>query len=363
MKILKALLVFVVIFAFAEIASRIIMPSSVTIINNKTNKRLWMSDILISSREGKKFKPDLDLTIYNAWISHWSKLTYRTNSLGLRGSEVIINNPDTDYRILVLGDSITWGGYLPEEKTYVFQLGNMLRYKLHSSILTINAGIGDVGTIEEVRFLKEIYDKVKPKMVILGFYLNDSRPPAGFDSEKNLSWAKILQKSRFIDFLYNNVRLQAYLMRSGVLGKGYRYRWFYLYRNPRWKSDREYFAKMVRDANLDWGAAWDECSWPGIDKSIKELKDFADSYRVKLIIICFPVSFQVYADFLDDYPQKKIEAIAREYNIPFLDVLAQFRNNNKVDLFYDHCHLNVEGRYLVAGELAKFILDNKFIQK
>jgi len=361
MKILKGLCILIFVFIFAEIATRMLMPGYVRIVDNRTGKRIWLSEAIESSKSGKRFKPDLDLTVYNAWISHKPKLSLKTNSLGLRGEEVNLKKPDNEYRILVLGDSITWAGYLPEEETFVMRLESLLGGR-HNNILAVNAGIGDAGIEEETGFLKEIYGRVKPKMVILVFYLNDSRPSFGFESEKRLSWAKFLQKSRFIDVIYNNIQVQLYLMRHNILGKGYRYRWLYLSKNPKWKSDKEYFNKLAEEANLDWGAAWDEGSWGIVEKNIEELNKFTRENGIKFMVMCLPVSFQVYAGFLDDTPQKRIRAIAEKEGIPFLDLLPQLRKNNKSNLFYDHCHLNSEGQHIVAQKLYQFLVTQKLLE-
>lgn len=361
MKIIRILIIIFGLFIIAEATCRIIMPSYVRIIDNNTGKRIWLSEVLESSQKGKRFKPNLDLTVYNAWMSYIPKLTLKTNSLGLRGPEIILNSSDNEYRILILGDSITWAGYLPQEETFVMRLENLLS-KQDNNVRTVNAGIGDVGIEEEVSFLKEIYGKVKPKMVILAFYLNDSRPSFGFESEKKLSWAKFLQKSRSIDVIYNNIQVQMYLMRHNILGKGYRYRWLYLSKNPKWKSDKQYFKELVEEANLDWGAAWEESSWGIVERNIQELNKFSVENGVKFIVMCLPVSFQVYADFLDDIPQKRIRAIMEKGNIPFLDLLPKLRQDNKINLFYDHCHLNADGQNIVAQELSRFLITNKLLQ-
>lgn len=366
MRIVKFLSGLILLFIAIEAICRVVMPGPLKIIDNKTNKRIWLSEVIESSEKGKRFMPNLNLTVYNAWISYKPKVILRTNSLGLRGDEIRLEDVDSNnkYRIAILGDSITWSGYLPEEETYVMELQELLdKSTKNINISTINAGIGDAGIEEEVGFLKENFDRIRPKMVILAFYLNDSRSPWGFESERRLSWAaKLLQRSRFIGFLYTNVKIQTYLMRHGILGKGYRYRWFYLSKNPKWKNDKEYFKKLIEEANLDWGAAWNDNSWNSVESKIEELKEFSKKNNFKLLIACFPVSFQVYTDFLDDIPQRRIANIASKLNILFLDLLPKLRRKNEIALFYDHCHLNIPGQRIVSEELARFIIDNKLMQ-
>ena len=43
----------------------------------------------------------------------------KINSLGFRDSEISANKKSNEMRILVLGDSITWGDYLQANEVYV----------------------------------------------------------------------------------------------------------------------------------------------------------------------------------------------------------------------------------------------------
>lgn len=353
--------VFILLFILAEISCRVIMPSPVIIIDNRTQKRIWLSDAVESSKDGKRFKPNLDLTVYNAWLSLRSKITFKTNSLGFRNDEIDLGNPNNESRILVIGDSITWAGYLPLEETYVFQLQELLNSKSKNKVSTINAGIGDVGITEEFNLLTANIDTLRPKIVILAFYLNDSRPPWGFESEKRLGWTKLLQKSRFINYLYGNIQIRTYLIKSGILGKGYRLRWFYLSKDTKWKYEPEYFRDMVKEADLDWGAAWNDNSWGIVRQKIKEIKQLSVKRGFKFIIVCLPVSFQVEAEFVDDFPQKRLMSITGQEEVFFVDMLPALRENNNRPLFYDHCHLNEEGQRLVAEELTEYIIQHKLL--
>lgn len=75
--------------------------------------------------------------------------TYRTvvSSQGLRNEEVTIPKPPNVYRIIALGDSITEGGGVKLEKTFVKILGRLLQARTPAPIIEIiNASTGDCGT-------------------------------------------------------------------------------------------------------------------------------------------------------------------------------------------------------------------------
>ena len=151
-------------------------------------------------------------------------------------------------------------------------------------------------------------------------------------------------------------------MRHNILGRNYRYRWFYLSRNQSWRSEKASFSELVKEADLDWGAAWNEDSWKGVEKRIEEAHAFSIEKGFTLLIACLPVSFQVYADFLNDFPQRRLRGIAEKHNLPFVDCLPTLREHKDTPLFYDHCHLNEEGQNIVAKELSRYILNEGILR-
>jgi len=65
-----------------------------------------------------------------------------TNSLGLRGKEITLEKPSGYKRILVLGDSFTFGLYVSDEETYPAVLEKLLTGQGHK-VEVINAGYAD----------------------------------------------------------------------------------------------------------------------------------------------------------------------------------------------------------------------------
>ena len=70
-----------------------------------------------------------------------------------------------------------------DEETYVKQTASALETALGYRVEVINAGVGDTGSQEQIDILEESGLQIQPDIVVLGFYLNDSRPPWGFSGE------------------------------------------------------------------------------------------------------------------------------------------------------------------------------------
>ncbi|OGL54617.1 MAG: hypothetical protein A3G31_12105 [Candidatus Schekmanbacteria bacterium RIFCSPLOWO2_12_FULL_38_15] len=94
-----------------------------------------------------------------------------TNSLGFRDYEYGGKKGNT-FRILVLGDSFTFGAGVEFEDTFVKQLESILGEKNDGKKYeVINAGVMGYGTDQEYYYLKEWGFKLKPDLVIVAFYI------------------------------------------------------------------------------------------------------------------------------------------------------------------------------------------------
>ena len=129
--------------------------------------------------KGKRLIPGANVVIKNHWLSG-RDIPVRINARGFRGDDVAAEPTRGVPRILMLGDSITWGDYVRDEETYVRQTADVLESALGYRVEVINAGVGDTGSQEQIDILEESGLQIHPDIVVLGFYLNDSRPPVGF---------------------------------------------------------------------------------------------------------------------------------------------------------------------------------------
>jgi hypothetical protein len=96
------------------------------------------------------------------------------NSFGLRGTEFSEAAPEEEFRILAVGDSITFGQGVADHETFAYQLQEMLgEAGVGECVLVINAGKPGANTVSELRWLTEYGLNFAPDLVLLQFYLND----------------------------------------------------------------------------------------------------------------------------------------------------------------------------------------------
>jgi lysophospholipase L1-like esterase len=81
--------------------------------------------------------------------------------------------PDTE-RILVLGDSFTFGVGLSDQDTYVAKLQEKIDSAFGADrIALLNGGIGGSGTAEHLAFLEDFGDEIAPRIVLLFVNVED----------------------------------------------------------------------------------------------------------------------------------------------------------------------------------------------
>lgn len=104
-----------------------------------------------------------------------SRVPVRTNSLGLRTPEVAQPKLADSYRILVLGDSVTFGWGIRGEDTFASQLASLLgTLRPEQRFEVINAGVSGYGTWQETLWLVSQGMALEPDLIIVQVHLNDT---------------------------------------------------------------------------------------------------------------------------------------------------------------------------------------------
>ncbi len=252
------------------------------------------------------------------------------NSKGLRDYEYTYEKPVGTYRILVLGDSITFGWGVAFEKTFPKLLEAMLRERnnqtrKYTTVEVINAGIGNYNTRQELASLRKEGMKYEPDEVLLIYYLSDSEK-----TQKEVGVPFGIHKSIIRAFLVS-VRNKIF----AVLDARRRYNFYY------------------RDQYSERG--WGEHQ--------KILLDFAKTTKdrgIRLTVLIFPELHDLKDyQFLDIH--KKITGVFRGHGSQVLDLLDIFKGK-EADQFWvarDDPHPNTKAHQLTADFIFKEI-KNRF---
>ena len=118
---------------------------------------------------------------YDGWFAG---VPAHTNSLGFRDRrEYSLTKDPGTFRILVLGDSVTFGHGALYETSYPYLLEQRLReWRPDVKWEVWNLGVPGYNTAQELAYLEEVGGRYSPDLVIVGFFLNDF---TGFEPKRS----------------------------------------------------------------------------------------------------------------------------------------------------------------------------------
>jgi hypothetical protein len=122
---------------------------------------------LTDAARGQRLAPN-----YHGWFAG---VPVRINALGFRDRrDYSLAKPANTVRIVVLGDSVTFGHGTLDDTTYPYLLEQRLRgWRGDVNWEVWNLGVPGYNTRQELIYLEEIGPAAQPDVVIVGFYPND----------------------------------------------------------------------------------------------------------------------------------------------------------------------------------------------
>lgn len=322
------------------------------------------SVVLFGGPHGVRLRPNTRGEIHNHVLSG-RDVVIEVNSLGLRYAELGPKAPD-EFRVLALGDSITFGDFVVESETWTRQMEALTagRKKL---VRFINAGLPGAGTAEELALFREIGARVKPDLVLVGMYLNDAQSGSLFFTKKLPDpWAK----SRFLTWLSDRFQLlDTRFFRNAFPGEI----------DPAWRETfragrmlktgdmfgtRDGFDFEIYNAYMDFGLGWNPKAWKIIETITAALRDTVTAQDARLAVLLFPVHIQVMGTVQRFEPQESCRGMCARLHTPFDDPLPTLRRtwqSNHEKLFYDHCHYTPKGYAVIARQTVDFLDSEKLI--
>ncbi len=215
-----------------------------------------------------------------------------TNALGLRSPEVASTTAEGELRILVLGDSNTFGNGVGQEETYPRRLEALLASRQPAARVTVvNAGVPGYDTGQEVELMERLLPAVNPSLVVIGFYLNDIGEAAYPDKsqvmDKELGTFRrqgtsallseetvhLLKRSRLVTLLYWQVR------QFGARGEA-----------------NAFYLPLQGKTNPEL-----EQGWSNIEAALQHARSLVEARGGRLLVFPIPDA----QDFLGSYPQER----------------------------------------------------------
>ncbi|GEM_PF-2237041 len=281
----------------------------------------------------------------------------KINSDGMRSPEI---TKDDRARIAFVGDSIVFNGGVPWTNTFTALLEERRAANEPDPARQwqcLDYGMSDLGIADYYLKLRDHALKAQPSSVVLGLYVNDSRPPQGFLGESQKvplsQWLRrsLLYRLYTVRKLHKQVGLMRLRLNPEI---NRRFEWSTDYQEKTYLKRPEAWNEMVEKARYDWGAAWSEESWDYIGEHLGKIRDLCKEAGADLHVVMFPVSAQVEFETLSDdvtYPQRQARRLADEMGIAMTDLLPLLREHRGERIFADQCHLTSRGNQIVADLL------------
>ena len=285
----------------------------------------------------------------------WDGTWYEINSSGLRGSELDLTFAPTEYRVVALGDSCTFGKGVIERHTWPRQLERMLELELGREWrpMVANLGVNGYSGATYERIFNEIGVSLRPNLVVVGYNLNDF--PNTIRAVDELVFKQRAARRGISQDLRN------------FMGRFASYRWlrqtyYHIQRDRDWR-DAERFARGVAEDPID------SKLWLQEKAYLESIKTSAEKVGAKMAVFLFPYESQVYLDVYDQTPIERLEAACDELGVPFVDLAVEFRQAARVtagsELFLrgDRYHPNPEGYHLVARSVMDVIRARRWLPR
>lgn len=240
------------------------------------------------------------------------------NSAGWRDREHSVEKENGTVRIMMLGDSLTFGwGARPEDITS-YRLERLLNAK-EKKFEVINTGIGNANTaMEATYFMKKAY-VYKPDIVVLNYFINDAEPTPR------------RTENVFLEHFYSAVFIAG--------------RFDALMRTYFGKADWQHYYRGLYQEN--------EPGWLVAQSALKELASYCKARNIKLIVVNYPELHE-----LSPYPFQDITNLVaskvKALSIPFLDLLPAVENQAPQSLWVTKTDSHPNGK--AAGLYADSIM-------
>jgi len=257
----------------------------------------------------------------------------RINSWGFRGPEPAASDLETT-RVIVIGDSMPFGGDMPEDKIFPSVAEQLLNQRSNYSkpIKILNASIPGYSTEQIKNFYVDHLKGLDHELVIMCFYLDDVNRDRKY--KKNSFLYSPFYPEWLQDLYYSTFSANFFMTHFG-----YSAEFFWGYRKLSF-----------------------EAAWPRVFEQLNDIHAEALKRGAQLGIFNLPVtnwkhSIKDEKDYIFSHKNGELEKWARARHIPYHDTLPVFLNRNILDLTKsseDH-HYNESGHHLVGRELRAFL--------
>lgn len=328
--------------------------------------------------------PDLELGIRSWSVHHAMRPGYdvppvRTNSFGLRSPEIAIPKPEERFRILLLGDSFTFGFRAAQDVIFARRLEEMLRSRGYTDVEVVNAGVLSYCPLLEYLQYKHRLHVLEPDLVVLNFDMSDVQDHLEYsrDLVSSSDGVPLFVKEPslgqppgslpgLLSFQWVAKRVAALRRRSEAAAQG----------APFTRDEDRYLWAL--DTGPEMAAEVQRTLAP-----IATLATLLRHHGIPLLVATYPQPWQVSPDatplppirdqyaigretvHLNDRPFRTLERFTGDRGLPFVNATDAFRAHPQpASLFLEQdFHFTAAGHALYAQVLADHLIAHGFVSR
>jgi hypothetical protein len=242
----------------------------------------------------------------------------RINSKGFRGPEL---SSDKD-KIVTIGDSLTFGWGVEEQKTFSSLLQLKIDSDLPNKFDMVNMGVGNYNLSMSISNLIENYNDLKPKIVILFYFINDAEPIPSYNTNF------LSENSAFFTLL---VSVYDTLRRI-------------FFNDLNWKN---YYLNLYTSDNSN------------IYNSFVKFGTFCKTMNLTCIVVNYP-ELRELKPYPFDHITNLVKSLSNENNLYFYDLLPSLENYPPASLWVSASDPHPNG---LANEISMDFFYNNFLKK
>jgi lysophospholipase L1-like esterase len=226
--------------------------------------------------------------------AHLMGVDVETSSQGLRDRDFTLEPKPGVPRILMVGDSLTFGWGVPFEATFSKRIEKLFAAD-GKEVEVINTGVGNWNTVQEVTYFLTKAKDFKPNIVVLNFFVNDAEPVP-----QNRPPSLLMRNCYACVFIAGRIDMLRRLFFGG----------------PSWD---EYYLGLYGNG--------DAPGWLAAKAAIKQLADYCKANNIKFVVASLPELHDV-ANYHFGPVTQLVKEAALENGATFVDLLPAV---NKAD--------------------------------
>ncbi len=262
------------------------------------------------------------------------------NQLGFRGADTTLQKPDGVTRIVVLGDSFTFGEGVAAGEAFPARLERLLNDGAARRYEVLNLGVPGYNTVQEVAYFRERGLSLDPDLVMIAFTLSDAEEGVlGLRVPSRTLPIRIKEFIKAHFGLYDFVRLQIFKLIA-----------------LRAKHDPAVAAwpavlPLRRASRGETNDGWEQCR-----TALAEFAAECTNAHVPCMVVLWPV-----LERLEDYPYQSEHRFLHEQaaaiGLPLVDLLPLFEGRNAERLWAKPTdpHPNAVAHEIAAHGLLRYL--------